>query len=134
MEPTVPHHRAGQSIDTVENKVEGELTRLLYRLAWLGLSSNFVVAAVLAAGVWAHFPAGRVVPWLAAMLVLTAVRWQVNRVFFSRIRGLGELRRWRRVRRCPAGWRPAPIRIPSPMCSWIRMVCQWIDRESSSAR
>ena len=97
MEPAVPHHRAGPSIDTVENKVEGELTRLLYRLAWLGLSSNFVVTAVLAAGVWAHFPAGRVLPWLAAMLVLTAVRWQVSRVFFRRIRGLEELRRWRRV-------------------------------------
>jgi signal transduction histidine kinase len=80
----------------VENKVEGELTRLLYRLAWLGLASNFVVSVVLAAGVWTHFPKAWTVTWLVAMLVSTSVRWQANRVFLRRRREDAELPPWRR--------------------------------------
>ncbi len=80
----------------VDSRVEGELTRLLYRLAWLGLSSNFVVSIVLAAGVWAHFPKAWTVAWLGAMLALTAVRWRMNQVFFSRPREEAELAVWRR--------------------------------------
>ncbi len=81
---------------SMENKVEGELTRLLHRLAWLGLSSNFVVPILLAAGVWAHFPPLVTSLWLGAMLVITAVRWQVNRVFFNRPREDAEMPLWRR--------------------------------------
>ncbi len=80
----------------VDGKVEGELTRLLYRLAWLGLSSNFVVSIVLAAGVWPHFPKAWTATWLGTMLVLTAVRWRMSQVFFSRPRDDAELRVWRR--------------------------------------
>ncbi len=81
---------------SLEIKVEGELTRLLHRLAWLGLSSNFVVPILLAAGVWSHFPPLWTSLWLGVMLAITAVRWQVNRVFFSRPRGDAEMPLWRR--------------------------------------
>jgi hypothetical protein len=37
-------------------RVEAEMTRLLYRSAGFGLFSNFVLAAVLVAGVWSYFP------------------------------------------------------------------------------
>ncbi|MGC4071382.1 MAG: ATP-binding protein [Nibricoccus sp.] len=96
MESAAPRSQEGDHRSTVESRVEGELTRLLYRLAWLGLSSNFVVSIVLAAGVWAHFPGAWTVSWLGAMLLLTAVRWQGNRVFFSRPREDAELPLWRR--------------------------------------
>ena len=65
----------------IERKVEGELTRLLFRSAGFGLFSNFVLAAVLAAGVWAHYPARTVLLWLGAVLLVSAIRLGVNRQF-----------------------------------------------------
>jgi signal transduction histidine kinase/CheY-like chemotaxis protein len=95
MESVAPSPERAKS--SLESRVEGELTRLLHRLAWLGLSSNFVVSLLLAAGVWHYFPTWKTLMWLGGMLVLSAVRWQLNRIFFRRARQGAELARWRRI-------------------------------------
>jgi two-component system, sensor histidine kinase len=96
MEPVAPIPR-GEPGSTVRNKVEGALTHLLYRLAGLGLASNFVVAPILAIGVWEYFPASQILTWLVAMIVLSVVRWQMGRVFFRLRREDQDLPRWRKL-------------------------------------
>jgi two-component system, sensor histidine kinase len=94
MQPA-PASSREESGRTVEARVEAELTRLVYRLAGLGLASNFVVAPVLAVGAWDYFPASQIVPWLLGMLVISAVRWRMGHAFFSKERDDAELPRWR---------------------------------------
>jgi signal transduction histidine kinase/CheY-like chemotaxis protein len=92
-----PSTSRDESDRTIDSRVEGELTRLLYRLSGLGLASNFVVSIVLAAGVWKFIPTGQTLSWLLAMLVLSAFRWQQGRVFAKRRREEPELPAWRRA-------------------------------------
>ncbi|MDI1337482.1 MAG: ATP-binding protein [Lacunisphaera sp.] len=76
-------------------RVEGEMTRLLYRAAGFGLFSNFVLALVLVAGVWTYFPARLTLGWLAVIFVLSVVRLLLNRAFDRRARRDDELGAWR---------------------------------------
>ncbi|MES2697124.1 MAG: hypothetical protein V4773_26905, partial [Verrucomicrobiota bacterium] len=55
----------------IKSKVEAELTRLLYRSAGFGLFSNFVLAAVLIAGLWTYFPARTHLLWFSAVIVVS---------------------------------------------------------------
>ena len=79
----------------VAARVEGEMTRLLYRSAGFGLFSNFVLAAVLVAGVWTYFPARVTLGWLAVAFAVTLGRVLLNQVFMRRKRRDGELAAWR---------------------------------------
>jgi signal transduction histidine kinase/CheY-like chemotaxis protein len=81
----------------IDFRVEAELTRMLYRSAGFGLFSNFVLAAVLVAGVWSYFPAKTVLGWLGAVFVISAVRLATNLAFARKSRGDHELGWWRRA-------------------------------------
>ncbi len=73
------------------------MTRLLYRSAGFGLFSNFVLAAVLVAGVWTYFPVALSLGWLAAIYAVTLGRIVLQRSFARRDRRGEELGWWRRV-------------------------------------
>lgn len=79
----------------VRRRVEAELTRLLYRLGGFGLFSNFVLALVLAAGLFSHFPHEWTLLWLGALLVVSVGRWLLNRAFALRPRTDAETEPWR---------------------------------------
>ncbi|MFA5057073.1 MAG: response regulator, partial [Opitutaceae bacterium] len=70
-------------------------TRLLYRSAGFGLFSNFVLAAVLAAGLWTYFPWTTLLVWLAAIGVVSLARLALNLIFAARRREDAELAPWR---------------------------------------
>ena len=78
-------------------RVEAEMTRLLYRSAGFGLFSNFVLALVLAAGVWAYFPARLTLGWLAVILVVLTARFVLNVAFARRPRNDREVGWWQRA-------------------------------------
>jgi signal transduction histidine kinase/CheY-like chemotaxis protein len=79
----------------IASRVEGEMTRLLYRSAGFGLFSNFVLAAVLVAGVWTYFPARLTLGWLAVIFVVSTGRLLLNLAFARRDRRDDELGAWR---------------------------------------
>jgi signal transduction histidine kinase/CheY-like chemotaxis protein len=81
----------------IDFRVEAEMTRLLYRSAGFGLFSNFVLAAVLVAGVWSYFPAHVSLGWLAAVWAISAVRLATNVAFARRSRADDGLERWRGI-------------------------------------
>ncbi|HVU34765.1 MAG TPA: ATP-binding protein [Opitutaceae bacterium] len=79
----------------VEQKVNAEMTRLLYRSAGFGLFSNVVLAAVLVLGTVTVHPLSLHVPWLAAVLAVTVARLAVNRAFSARSPEDPQLPSWR---------------------------------------
>lgn len=79
----------------INSKVEAELTRLLYRSAGFGLFSNFVLAAVLVAGLWTYFPARTHLLWLGAVTGVSLLRLALNISFARKPRDDAELPRWR---------------------------------------
>jgi signal transduction histidine kinase/CheY-like chemotaxis protein len=83
--------------DDIRRRVEAEMTRLLYRSAGFGLFSNFVLALVLAAGVWKFFPVRLTLSWLLVISVVTGVRVWLNIAFMRRARRDEETTPWRRV-------------------------------------
>ena len=83
--------------DDIARRVQAEMTRLLYRSAGFGLFSNFVLALVLAAGVWTYFPARLTMGWLAAITVVTAARAGLNWAFLRQVRKDEEMPPWRRA-------------------------------------
>lgn len=91
--PAVPRADADLSID---RKVEAEMTRLLYRSAGFGLFSNFVLGFVLVAGTFTAHPLTLHLPWLGALLVVSAVRWWLNLAFARARPPPAELAKWRR--------------------------------------
>ena len=76
-------------------KVDGELTRLLYRSAGFGLFSNFVLALVLVAGTRHSLPWSLHGPWLGAILAVSLARWSLNVAFARTSPSLEALPRWR---------------------------------------
>jgi signal transduction histidine kinase/CheY-like chemotaxis protein len=76
-------------------RVEAELTRLLYRSAGFGLYSNFVLAVVLAAGVWTYFPPRVTLTWLTVISLVSIGRLAMNRAFARLILRDDQLRLWR---------------------------------------
>ncbi|HVU17078.1 MAG TPA: ATP-binding protein [Candidatus Didemnitutus sp.] len=82
---------------SIARRVEGELTRLLYRAAGFGLFSNFVLAAALVAGLWPYLPGARTATWLGVVMGISLVRWATNSAFASKPRPDGDLDRWRTI-------------------------------------
>ncbi len=95
MTETVASSMSQPADPAVRRRVEAELTRLLYRLAGFGLFSNFVLALVMAAGLFSHFPREWTLLWLAALLVVSTARWLLNRAFDRRPRTDAETGPWR---------------------------------------
>ncbi len=79
----------------IASRVEAELTRLLYRSAGFGLYSNFVLALVLAAGVWTYFPHRVTLGWLAVIIAVSLGRLAMNQMFARKVRRDDQLRLWR---------------------------------------
>jgi signal transduction histidine kinase/CheY-like chemotaxis protein len=97
VQPAVPQppNALPRSPAAIEAKVEGELTRLLYRSAGFGLFSNFVLAAVLVAGLWTYFPIRTLVLWLVAVILTSLLRLALNVSFAKRPRTDAEMTWWR---------------------------------------
>ncbi len=82
---------------TIAQKIDGEMTRLLYRSAGFGLFSNFVLALILVAGTSQSLSWTLHGAWLATILAVSFARWQLNRAFARSEAGLAELPYWRRA-------------------------------------
>jgi signal transduction histidine kinase/CheY-like chemotaxis protein len=76
-------------------RIEAEMTRLLYRTAGFGLFSNFVLALVLAAGVWTYFPGRHTLVWLAAIVAVSLLRFFIHWKFAQRPHADDKLGSWR---------------------------------------
>jgi two-component system, sensor histidine kinase len=81
---------------TIDQKVEGEMTRLLYRSAGFGLFSNFVLALILVAGTVNVHPWSVHLPWFGLLLIISAARWGLNVAFARANPPIEELHAWRR--------------------------------------
>ena len=55
-------------------RIDGELTRLLFRSAEFGLFSNFALSALFAWGIWDYFDHTRLLIWAGAFTLVTAGR------------------------------------------------------------
>lgn len=81
---------------TIDQKVEAEMTRLIYRSAGFGLFSNFVLGVVLVAGTFTVYPLSLHLPWLGVLFAISCGRWALNLAFARAQPSLAELPRWRR--------------------------------------
>ena len=81
----------------IELRVESELTRLLYRQAGFGLFSNFVLALILAAGLWSDVPWRMTLGWLTAGVLVTLIRLGTNKYFMRQPRPDDDHIRWRNI-------------------------------------
>ncbi|HUR60389.1 MAG TPA: hypothetical protein VM029_21885, partial [Opitutaceae bacterium] len=79
----------------IAQKVEAEMTRLLYRSAGFGLFSNVVLALILVGGTLRAHPSRLHVAWLGAMLFVSLVRLGLNLAFFRHAPASDDLPRWR---------------------------------------
>ncbi len=77
-------------------KIEAEMTRILYRVAGFGLFSNFVLAALLAAGTFGVTHIGVHVGWLAAIIVVSIGRFALAQAYRRAAPDLHALPQWRR--------------------------------------
>ena len=82
---------------TIDRKVDGELTRLIFRMAGFGLFSNFVLAVVLVAGTATVHPLPLQVAWFTAMMVVSCLRWGLNIAFARRQPPVEQMAWWRRA-------------------------------------
>lgn len=83
------------SLLTIEQKVEAEMIRQLYRSAGFGLFSNFVLAIILVAGTFTVHPLLLHVSWLSAIVAVSIARLALNAAFARKQPHPGELRQWR---------------------------------------
>ncbi len=79
----------------IAQRVQGELTRLLYRSAGFGLFSNFVLAAVMAFAVGQYFPFALNAKWYGAIFVISLLRLGLNLTFKRCNPPLEKLEHWR---------------------------------------
>src|SRR5882724_8929615 len=91
---SLPAAPAGPSID---QKVEAEMTRLLFRSAGFGLFSNFVLAILLVAGSTRVFPASVWLPWLGAIVLVSLARIGLHLGFQRSQPPPEKLPEWRRA-------------------------------------
>ena len=97
MAPPLPPLRPAVAVSRgIERRVEGELTRLLFRTAGFGLYSNFVLALTLVAGLWSYFPSRLLLGWLAVVVVVATGRLVANSLFLRGDFADEHLIRWRR--------------------------------------
>ncbi len=80
---------------TIDQKVEAEMTRLLYRSAGFGLFSNFVLAMILVAGTFGVHPLSVQAPWFGAIVLVTLGRWVIHAAFARAQPSMDRLRAWR---------------------------------------
>ncbi|MBI5766568.1 MAG: response regulator [Verrucomicrobia bacterium] len=80
---------------TIDQKVEAEMTRLLYRQAGFGLFSNIVLALILVAGSLTAHPWDLHALWLGAIVLVTLGRLGLSAAFTRANPAPHELRRWR---------------------------------------
>jgi two-component system, sensor histidine kinase len=80
---------------SIEIRVQGELTRMLYRQAGFGLFSNFALAVILVVGLWSYFPHELTLGWLAVIGLVSVIRLVTNFVFSRQHREMPGLARWR---------------------------------------
>jgi len=81
----------------IDQKVEAEMTRLLYRSAGFGLFSNFVLGLVLVAGTFTAHPIALHGPWLGALILVSLGRLGLNLSFARANPPPGRLHVWRRL-------------------------------------
>src|SRR5690606_14115389 len=93
--PGPPAQPDTQDHDTIDQRVQAEMTRLPYRSAGFGLFSNAILAILLAAGVRSYFSAALTLGWLSAILIITAARIALNAAFFTQTPVAATLPRWR---------------------------------------
>ena len=86
---------AGSVDQEIENRVEAEMTRMLYRSAGFGLFSNFALAVILVAGMWTYFPSAVTLGWLAVVVAISMVRYGINLAYARRALSDESLERWR---------------------------------------
>ena len=79
----------------VSRKVDGEMTRQLYRSAGFGLFSNFALAVILATGASDALPTVELELWLGAIVAVSVLRWLLNRAFERADPSLEQLGVWR---------------------------------------
>jgi signal transduction histidine kinase/ActR/RegA family two-component response regulator len=85
------------AVASIGEKVDGEMTRLLYRSAGFGLFSNFVLGIVLVAGTYPYHPASLHWVWLAALLLVSLGRLGINLAFKRANPPIEALPRWRNM-------------------------------------
>jgi two-component system, sensor histidine kinase len=91
---SVPSAPAALNID---QSVEAEMTRLLFRVAGFGLFSNFVLTLVLVAGIFRVFPAAWSELFLGAMGLVSIGRLALNLAFRRVQPSAAQLPRWRQA-------------------------------------
>ncbi len=80
---------------SIEDKVDAEMTRLLYRTAPFGLFSNFILAVVLVIGTIAVHPADLQLRWLTTIFVVSIARFTLNFAFARKRPPTPQLAAWR---------------------------------------
>ncbi len=86
---------AASPVPSIDERVESEMTRLLYRSAGFGLFSNVVLAFVLVAGTFVYHPLSVHVLWLGALLLVSLGRLGLNLAFARTNPPLAKLHFWR---------------------------------------
>jgi two-component system, sensor histidine kinase len=79
----------------IDQKVEAEMTRLLYRSAGFGLFSNVVLAVLLVAGTLGYHSLTTQLTWLGALILVSLGRLGLNLSFARSNPSMEELPRWR---------------------------------------
>jgi signal transduction histidine kinase/ActR/RegA family two-component response regulator len=95
MHPTTLPAFSAPLTPATEQKIEAELTRLLYRSAGFGLFSNFVLAVILVAGTYGTYPLSLHWAWLGAITLISLGRWALNLAFARKSPPPEDLPRWR---------------------------------------
>jgi signal transduction histidine kinase len=80
----------------IDQRVEAEMTRLLYRSAGFGLFSNFALAVILVAGTLSTHSWRLHGPWLGAIIFVSLGRLALNLAFARAQPPPEQLARWRR--------------------------------------
>lgn len=89
----LPHSDQAPDID---EKIEAEMTRLLYRSAGFGLFSNFVLATLLVAGTLSTHGMELHASWLVMLLSVSVARMVLHTRFDRAMPCSSDLPRWRR--------------------------------------
>src|SRR5690349_20616117 len=97
MAKSVPSSPTAIETSGIDQNVEAEMTRLLYRSAGFGLFSNFALAAVLVAGTLRTHPGSLQVWWFGSITLISLGRLALN-VAFARANPAGnDHLPWRRA-------------------------------------
>ena len=81
MAPDTPPALTPPGRAPIDQKVEAEMTRLLFRSAGFGLFSNFALAVILVAGTLVTHPTSLHVRWLGAIVLVSLCRLGLNLAF-----------------------------------------------------